>query len=89
MAQGENFGLGLVVHQGQHIDGKERIAYFQSLLADENLLKQVLKEELEEIAGKYGDDALASRLSSMTMRIPLRSDSSRMSEMPSSRLSST
>ena len=32
---------------------------------------------------------LASRFSSMTIRIPLRSDSSRMSEMPSSRLSST
>ena len=33
--------------------------------------------------------AFASRLSSITTRIPLRSDSSRMSEMPSSRLSST
>jgi len=35
---------------------EERIAYFKSLLSDEGMLRQVLKEELQEIADKYGDD---------------------------------
>ena len=37
---------------------EERIAYLKSLLADEKLLREVLKEELQEIADKYGDDRL-------------------------------
>ena len=37
---------------------EERIAYLKSLLADEKLLREVLKEELLEIADKYGDDRL-------------------------------
>ena len=49
-------GLDREKLQAEYRELEERIAYFQSLLADENLLKQVLKEELEEIAGKYGDD---------------------------------
>ncbi len=49
-------GLDREKLQAEYKELEERIAYFQSLLADENLLKQVLKEELEEIAGKYGDD---------------------------------
>ena len=49
-------GLDREKLQAEYRELEERIAYFQSLLADENLLKQVLKEELEEIAGKYGDE---------------------------------
>ncbi|MCI9316443.1 MAG: DNA gyrase subunit A [Oscillospiraceae bacterium] len=49
-------GLDREKLQAEYKELEERIAYFQSLLADENLLKQVLKEELKEIAGKYGDD---------------------------------
>ena len=49
-------GLDREKLQAEYRELEDRIAYFQSLLADENLLKQVLKEELEEIAGKYGDD---------------------------------
>ena len=49
-------GLDREKLEAEYKELEERIAYFQSLLADENLLKQVLKEELEEIAGKYGDD---------------------------------
>ena len=49
-------GLDREKLQAEYRELEERIAYFQSLLADENLLKQVLKEELKEIAGKYGDD---------------------------------
>ena len=75
-----------------------RISYFNQLLASEEMLRGVLKEELTAIRDKYGDErianrrlsttwGLASRLSSMTMRMPLRSVSSRMSEMPSNRLS--
>ena len=37
---------------------EERIAYLKSLLADEKLLREVLKEELQEIADKYGDGRL-------------------------------
>ena len=33
---------------------REKIAYYKSILADENLLKQVIKEELQEIKKKYG-----------------------------------
>lgn len=32
---------------------REKIAYYKQILADENLLKQVIKEELQEIKKKY------------------------------------
>ena len=35
---------------------EERIAYFNNLLSDDELLRQVLKTELMAIADKYGDD---------------------------------
>ncbi|MBE6972044.1 MAG: DNA gyrase subunit A [Ruminococcaceae bacterium] len=35
---------------------EEKIAYFQSVLSDEGLVKQILKEELQAIAEKFGDD---------------------------------
>ena len=49
-------GLNREKLETEYRELEERIAYFQSLLADEELLKGVLKEELEEIADKYGDD---------------------------------
>ena len=49
-------GLDREKLQAEYKELEERIAYYQSLLADENLLKGVLKEELQEIADKYGDD---------------------------------
>ena len=35
---------------------EERIAYYNRVLSDEGLVKQILKEELTAIADKYGDD---------------------------------
>ena len=35
---------------------EERIAYFNRVLGDENLVRQILKEELQTIAEKFGDD---------------------------------
>lgn len=49
-------GLNREKLETEYKELEERIAYFQSLLADENLLKGVLKDELQEIANKYGDD---------------------------------
>ncbi len=49
-------GLNREKLEAEYKELEERIAYYKQLLADENLLKQVLKEELQEIADKYGDD---------------------------------
>ena len=35
---------------------EEKIAYFQKVLSDEGLVKSILKEELQAIADKFGDD---------------------------------
>ena len=35
---------------------EERIAYFNRVLSDESLVRQILKEELTAIAEKFGDD---------------------------------
>ena len=40
----------------EYKDLEEKIAYYQKLLADRDLLRRVLKEELTEIRDKYGDD---------------------------------
>ncbi len=40
----------------EHRDLLERIAYLESLLADEGLIYEVIKEELLEIQQMYGDD---------------------------------
>ena len=40
----------------EHRDLLERIAYLESLLADEQLIYEVIKEELLEIQQMYGDD---------------------------------
>ncbi len=49
-------GLDREKLEAEYKELEEKIAYYDRLLSDENLLKQVLKEELEEIARKYGDD---------------------------------
>jgi len=49
-------GLDREKLQAEYKELEERIAYYQSLLADENLLKGVLKDELKEISDKFGDN---------------------------------
>ncbi len=49
-------GLDREKLEAEYHEIEERIAYFQSLLSDEGLLRQVLKEELQEIADKFGDE---------------------------------
>jgi DNA gyrase subunit A len=44
--------------ENEYKELQERIAYFQHLLADEGMLRQVLKEELTGIRDRYGDDRL-------------------------------
>ena len=49
-------GLDREKLQAEYDELQERIAYFNRLLEDEGLQKQVLKEELAAIRDKYGDD---------------------------------
>ena len=49
-------GLDREKLENEYREIEERIAYYKSLLADENLLRGVLKDELLEIREKYGDD---------------------------------
>ena len=42
--------------ENEHKELLEKIAYYKSILADENLLLGVIKEEISLIAQKYGDD---------------------------------
>ena len=49
-------GLDREKLEAEYKELEERIAYFNRLLSDEGLLKQVLKEERQAIADKYGDD---------------------------------
>ncbi len=49
-------GLDREKLEAEYKELEEKIAYFNKLLSDEALLKQVLKEELQAIADKYGDD---------------------------------
>ena len=49
-------GLDREKLEAEYKELEERIAYFNRLLSDEGLLKQVLKEELQAISDKYGDD---------------------------------
>ena len=51
-------GLDREKLENEYKELEERIAYFQKLLSDEGLLRGVLKEELEEIAAKYGDERM-------------------------------
>jgi DNA gyrase subunit A len=49
-------GLDREKLEAEYKELEEKIAYFDKLLADDELLRQVLKEELQAIADKYGDD---------------------------------
>ena len=49
-------GLDREKLQTEYKELEEKIAYFQRILSDENLVKSILKEELTAIADKYGDD---------------------------------
>ena len=49
-------GLDREKLENEYKELEEKIAYFDRLLADEGLLRQVLKDELTAIADKYGDD---------------------------------
>lgn len=49
-------GLDREKLEAEYKELEERIAYFDKLLSDENLLRQVLKDELIEIRDKYGDE---------------------------------
>ena len=49
-------GLDREKLEAEYKELEERIAYFNRLLSDDGLLKQVLKEELQAISDKYGDD---------------------------------
>ena len=49
-------GLDREKLEAEYKELEERIAYYESLLADESKLRQVLKEELQAISDKYGDD---------------------------------
>ena len=48
-------GLDREKLEAEYKELEERIAYFDKLLSDEGLLRQVLKDELTEIRDKYGD----------------------------------
>lgn len=49
-------GLNREKLETEYKELEERIAYFNQLLASEDLLRDVLKTELQEIAEKFGDD---------------------------------
>ena len=51
-------GLDREKLQSEYDQLEERIAYFRSLLADPELIKGVLKEELTALRDKYGDERL-------------------------------
>ena len=42
--------------EAEYHDLEERIAYYNRILSDEGLVRQILKEELTAISDKYGDD---------------------------------
>ena len=48
-------GLDREKLKGEYDEIEKKIAYYNSLLADENLLKEVLKGELTELRDRYGD----------------------------------
>ena len=51
-------GLNREKLENEYKELEERIAYFQKILSDETLVRQILKEELTAIAGKYGDERM-------------------------------
>ena len=49
-------GLDREKLQNEYHELEEKIAYFRRILGDEELVKSILKEELQAIADKFGDD---------------------------------
>ncbi len=49
-------GLDREKLKAEYDELEERIAYYRRVLSDDELVKQILKEELTAIADKYGDD---------------------------------
>ena len=49
-------GLDREKLQNEYQELEEKIAYYLRVLGDENLMKAILKEELQAISDKYGDD---------------------------------
>jgi len=49
-------GLNREKLENEYKELEEKIAWFNKVLSDEGLVKQILKEELTAIADKYGDD---------------------------------
>ena len=49
-------GLNREKLEAEYAELEKKIAYFNQLLSDEKMLREVLKTELEEIRDKYGDD---------------------------------
>ena len=49
-------GLDREKLQNEYHELEEKIAYFRRILADESLVKSILKEELQAIADKFGDE---------------------------------
>ena len=49
-------GLDREKLEAEYKELEERIAYFNRVLSDESLVRQILKEELTAIAEKFGDD---------------------------------
>ena len=49
-------GLDREKLQNEYQELEEKIAYYLRVLGDENLVKSILKEELQVISDKYGDD---------------------------------
>ncbi|MFP5527576.1 DNA gyrase subunit A [Peptococcus simiae] len=49
-------GLNVTKLEEELAELRERIAYYKSILADINLVRQIIAEELSEITDKYGDD---------------------------------
>ena len=49
-------GLDREKLENEYKELEEKIAYFQKILSDDGLVRQILKEELQEISDKYGDD---------------------------------
>ncbi|MDD6022755.1 MAG: DNA gyrase C-terminal beta-propeller domain-containing protein, partial [Oscillospiraceae bacterium] len=51
-------GLDREKLENEYKELEEKIAYYNRVLSDESLVRQILKEELTAISNKYGDDRL-------------------------------
>ena len=56
MRLGRLTGLEILKLQGEFDDLKEKIKYYNSILADRNMVENVIKEELSQIKKKYADE---------------------------------